>query len=335
MVNVVYEVEVGGKVYTISLTNGGPTGYIFEEAEEKNEPVAYIVPLSSNRLEIVIDLTTTEFGLTKETEKKLRKLVRELQQKAISHSDDPTLEKKLWSSISGDGVYFAITDDFVDEAVVKVAKIALDPKNWRKVTVLECPVCGRRVRDTETDLIGIFPDDESIQILFCPEFDQRFRGQHVVAFKWRGKWKQPSYFYHNPKRDGLVEVKKGSYDNVTLYLLYLEAIAGDDVNFKRPNLEWMKAKILWKNGEPVGYYAYSVGVHEYPALHQIFVRKKFRRQGYARLMLEDFLGSFEGIILIEEPNEATQNLLVKLGLARHIKGGIESTGRVRFFHSLI
>lgn len=278
----------------------------------------------------MIDLTTTEFALTKETQEVLRKLVRELHKKALSNDNEHVPRNELWFEVNSDWVSFSIPNSLVDEAVANVAKIALNPENWRKITVLRCPVCGRRVRETETDLIGIFPDDENIQILFCPEFDQRFRGQHVVAFKWDGEWKQPSYFYHNPERDGLIEVKKGSYDNVTLYLLYLEAISGDNVNFKRPNLEWMRAKILWKNGEPVGYYAYSVDAHKYPTLHQIFVRKKFRRQGHATMMLNDFLNSFPGTVLIEDPNEATQNLLVKLSLARRVDRGIESTGRIMF-----
>lgn len=81
MVRAVYEIEIGGKIYTIPFINGGSAGYIVEEAEEKNEPAAYIVPLSSGLLEVMIDLTTTEFALTKETQEVLRKLVRELHKK--------------------------------------------------------------------------------------------------------------------------------------------------------------------------------------------------------------------------------------------------------------
>lgn len=194
MVRAVYEIEIGGKIYTIPFINGGSAGYIVEEAEEKNEPAAYIVPLSSGLLEVMIDLTTTEFALTKETQEVLRKLVRELHKKALSNDNEHVPRNELWFEVNSDWVSFSIPNSLVDEAVANVAKIALNPENWRKITVLRCPVCGRRVRETETDLIGIFPDDENIQILFCPEFDQRFRGQHVVAFKWDGEWKQPSYF---------------------------------------------------------------------------------------------------------------------------------------------
>lgn len=83
MVRAVYEIEIGGKIYTIPFINGGSAGYIVEEAEEKNEPAAYIVPLSSGLLEVMIDLTTTEFALTKETQEVLRKLVRELHKSSL------------------------------------------------------------------------------------------------------------------------------------------------------------------------------------------------------------------------------------------------------------
>lgn len=66
MVCVVYEIEIGGKIYIIFFINGGFVGYIVEEVEEKNELVVYIVLLFFGFLEVMIDLIMIEFVLIKE-----------------------------------------------------------------------------------------------------------------------------------------------------------------------------------------------------------------------------------------------------------------------------
>ncbi|XP_028839980.1 golgin subfamily B member 1-like isoform X2 [Denticeps clupeoides] len=110
----------------------------------------------------------------------------------------------------------------------------------------------------------------------------------------------------DPTRDGILEVKTIG-EKIVLYVLNRIIYRGqdmtkDDVPFLRHG-EDNVTKILWKNGEAIGFYSikdegiqcmeFLTERYQLPVMDSMFVRKDHRRQGHGLRMLEDFVESFQ------------------------------------------
>ena len=200
------------------------------------------------------------------------------------------------------------------------------------VEKFKCPVCGYSVYATRDNMVAPFTT-KRIKILLCPHYEI-YSGeimQHLVAIKCDGEWRRPEEFLFNPTKKGLVPVTPESMDEVTLFLLWREARKEGFHEFKYPNPKWMKVKILWVNMRAVGYYS-ELEFKGIPILAQMYILQRYRRKGYGTLMVQDFLNSHRGPVGIESPNEATLQLLEKMGLIREVEEGeYESISRLVFY----
>ncbi|XP_051952609.1 protein FAM169B isoform X2 [Xyrauchen texanus] len=141
----------------------------------------------------------------------------------------------------------------------------------------------------------------------------------VVALYLQGKWWPIADVLKtsNKSRHGLMLVET-VMERVVLFLLsqvifgILEQSLGEDLYFSAYSL-WENAKILWQNGEAVGFYTIknkgslcdgcTGQSYQLPVLDTMFVRSYWRRNGFALQMLEDFCSSqpSEGILGISFP----------------------------------
>nr|XP_055029310.1 protein FAM169B isoform X3 [Misgurnus anguillicaudatus] len=141
----------------------------------------------------------------------------------------------------------------------------------------------------------------------------------VVAVYLHGKWWAIGDVLKtsDKSRHGLVLVKS-VMERVVLFLLsqvifgIMEKTLKDDLYFSAFSL-WEHGKILWHNGEAVGFYTikkkgslcdgYTGQSYQLPMLDTVFVRSHWRRTGLALQMLEDFCLSqpTEGILGISFP----------------------------------
>jgi len=152
---------------------------------------------------------------------------------------------------------------------------------------------------------------------------------HRIAIFYRG-WRPPAEFLKFRGKNGILPVRT-TREYITLHVLNLKA------KEERTEFRLVKkktpAKILWVQGKAVGYYTYSYkfGKTRKPCIHQIYVLPEYRKRGFGMQLFKDFLDEFKDReILIESPNEATGNLLLKLGLVEKTKKGYKSTGKVAF-----
>ncbi|WP_285519977.1 GNAT family N-acetyltransferase [Thermococcus nautili] len=199
-----------------------------------------------------------------------------------------------------------------------------------------CPVCGFTVYAKRENMTTPF-STKKIKTLLCPNF-HNIKGhllQHLVAIKYYKEWRDPQSFLMNPDREGIVPVEPGTEDEVTLYLLWREAILDGYTMFRLPRLEydWFKAKIMWVDGVPVGYYI-EIDRRGTPTLSQLYVRRSYRRRGYGTKLVQDFLDSHpEEEVGIESPNENSLRLLEKMGIIERVENGYKSKGRIVFYPS--
>uniref|UniRef100_A0A671N740 Soluble lamin-associated protein of 75 kDa-like n=1 Tax=Sinocyclocheilus anshuiensis TaxID=1608454 RepID=A0A671N740_9TELE len=110
----------------------------------------------------------------------------------------------------------------------------------------------------------------------------------------------------NPAREGLVKVRSVG-ERIVLYVLnriiYRTVEMGSNEVPFLCHGEDVFAKILWKNGEAVGFYSvkskgslcnsFVSQCYLLPVLDSIFVRKDHRGNGHGLQMLEDFVDSFK------------------------------------------
>ncbi|KAL6113780.1 fam169a [Pungitius sinensis] len=106
-------------------------------------------------------------------------------------------------------------------------------------------------------------------------------------------------------RGGTVEVKSLG-ERIVLYILNRIVYRAKEMSSEElPFLchgEKDYAKILWNNGEAVGFYSvkpagsfcnsFSTSSYQLPVMDSIFIRKRLRRQGFGLQMLKDFVLSF-------------------------------------------
>ncbi|KAL1256814.1 hypothetical protein QQF64_012359 [Cirrhinus molitorella] len=129
----------------------------------------------------------------------------------------------------------------------------------------------------------------------------------VVALYLQGKWWPVDDVLKtsNKSRRGLVLVES-VMERVVLFLLsqvvfgILERSLEEDLYFSAYSL-WEHGKILWQNGEAVGFYTIKKKgslcdsctgqSYQLPVLDTLFVRSHWRRTGLALQMLEDFCSS--------------------------------------------
>jgi len=206
----------------------------------------------------------------------------------------------------------------------------IPPKYWegKIVEAIECDRCGRLVTCTPENF-SLASDVQAVLCPFCLEHGRVF-AQHLLAIFYRGKWREPKFFLYKKNADGIREVR--SYrDKITVWLIASECkLDTPSLSSSHVFQKGVHAKILWKDGEAIGYYTYTVDLWEYPTLHTIGVRRKFRGRGFGTLLLKDFLSSFRGKVGIESPNETVCRILERLGEVEKRGDAYYSKGRVVF-----
>ncbi len=168
---------------------------------------------------------------------------------------------------------------------------------------------------------------------WCDDGAEGVRSPHLAAVKFRGSWYPPSHFLKKSRSHGLLEADT-ERDRVTLSMMNLEANREESsfIGIGKSTL----AKILWLDGKARGYYTYTrmSPTNRAPTLHQIFVRKEYRRLGHATQMVRDLLCTFpEGEIAVESLNSTFIQVLNKIGEVVFQDGKCKSTGRIVFYTS--
>ncbi|XP_016356540.1 uncharacterized protein LOC107699718 isoform X2 [Sinocyclocheilus anshuiensis] len=145
--------------------------------------------------------------------------------------------------------------------------------------------------DTEKKLLALFSPDDSNTIVGLYLLDRWWGVEDVLKTA-------------EPSRTGLIKVSTLG-ERIVLYVLNRIVLrnekSGEDVFFLC-HCEREAAKILWKDGEAIGFYSFKpkgslcrnfvTQCYQLPVMDTIFVRKCHRGQGHAIKILEDFVGSF-------------------------------------------
>ncbi|XP_018594857.2 protein FAM169B isoform X1 [Scleropages formosus] len=152
----------------------------------------------------------------------------------------------------------------------------------------------------------LFGDDDpaySVLALHTPEDKAK-----VVALYLHGKWWALNDALKTActSRSGLITVESPG-ERVVLFLLsqiifgILERPINEGIYFA-PHPAKEIAKILWQDGEAIGFYSvkkkgslcdrYTSECYQLPVLDTVFVRKHWRRRGFALWILGDFCSSF-------------------------------------------
>ncbi len=198
-----------------------------------------------------------------------------------------------------------------------------------------CDRCGELVTCTSDNMamFALFPE------VLCPKEECVDKGEdglcdnHLLAIQYRKSWYPPSHFLRSEGRVGLIRTS-GQKERVALSILNSEAKLDDSSFMHVPKT--VDSKMLWMDGNAVGYYTYTRTNSNYPlpTLHQIFVRKENRRRGYATLMLNEFLSDFpKGNVGIESPNRDFLQVLIKVGHFANVKGKFRALGRISLYSS--
>ncbi|XP_016130818.1 titin-like isoform X2 [Sinocyclocheilus grahami] len=145
--------------------------------------------------------------------------------------------------------------------------------------------------DTEKKLLALFSPDDSNTIVGLYLLDRWWGVEDVLKTA-------------DLSRTGLIKVSTLG-ERIVLYVLNRIVLrnekSGEDVFFLC-HCEREAAKILWKDGEAIGFYSFKpkgslcrnfvTQCYQLPVMDTIFVRKCHRGQGHAIKILEDFVGSF-------------------------------------------
>uniref|UniRef100_A0A3Q3WE93 Uncharacterized protein n=1 Tax=Mola mola TaxID=94237 RepID=A0A3Q3WE93_MOLML len=148
-----------------------------------------------------------------------------------------------------------------------------------------------------------FSDKQKILALFSPTDPMTAVGLYLLD-KW---WAVEDILQTaDPARDGAVEVETVG-ERIVLYILNRVIYRAQEMSSEElPFLchgENHYAKILWNNGEAIGFYSvkhsgspcnsFSSRIFQLPVMDSIFVRKCHRGKGFGLQMLEDFVLSFK------------------------------------------
>uniref|UniRef100_A0A8C1LLU8 Uncharacterized protein n=1 Tax=Cyprinus carpio TaxID=7962 RepID=A0A8C1LLU8_CYPCA len=145
--------------------------------------------------------------------------------------------------------------------------------------------------DTEKKLLALFSPDNSNTVVGLYLLDRWWRVEDVLKTA-------------EPSRTGLNKVSTLG-ERIVLYVLNRIVLrnekSSEDVFFLC-HCEHEAAKILWKDGEAIGFYSFKpkgslcrnflTQCYLLPVMDTVFVRKCHRGQGHAIKILEDFVGSF-------------------------------------------
>lgn len=196
----------------------------------------------------------------------------------------------------------------------------------KKTEGVICDRCAKTVACTPSNFII----SSKFKMVACPDCRVEI-GSHIIAVYYRGKWLPIEVFLHKKRTDGIRDVVS-TRDKITLDILNILA-RREKSDFR--GVGDMRAKILWVEGNAVGYYLHSTTPEGIPNIHQIFVVADRRRKGCARLMTEDFINNHEGELVFEGPiSEEYARLMEKMGLIKRENGNLISTGRIKFIHGL-
>ena len=167
----------------------------------------------------------------------------------------------------------------------------------------QVPVEAKYITSDETGLRGLR--------CMCDTAYGAQKDQTFVAFWFQGKWRSMAEILErsDDTRHGLIQVAHDPthLDRLTLHVLtriYAGGVTGDGAGFKSSPIR-ERAKIMWLHGRAIGFYSYQYpgdfaeGVgweqeiehareYTYPKLNHIYVRKEYRRHGYASAMVNDF-----------------------------------------------
>ncbi|XP_058632825.1 trichohyalin-like [Onychostoma macrolepis] len=145
--------------------------------------------------------------------------------------------------------------------------------------------------DTEKKLLALFSPDDFNTVVGLYLLDRWWRFEDVLKTA-------------EPSRTGLIKVSTLG-ERIVLYVLNRIVLrnekSSEDVFFLC-HCEHEAAKILWKDGEAIGFYSFKpkdslcrnfvTQCYQLPVMDTIFVRKCHRGQGHAIKILEDFVSSF-------------------------------------------
>ncbi|XP_059405250.1 soluble lamin-associated protein of 75 kDa, partial [Carassius carassius] len=145
--------------------------------------------------------------------------------------------------------------------------------------------------DSEKKLLALFSPDDSNTVVGLYLLDRWWGVEDVLKTA-------------EPSRTGLNKVSTLG-ERIALYVLNRIVLrnekSSEDVFFLC-HCEHEAAKILWKDGEAIGFYSFKpkgslcrnflTQCYQLPIMDTVFVRKCHRGQGHAIKILEDFVGSF-------------------------------------------
>ncbi|KAJ0019654.1 hypothetical protein NQD34_007223 [Periophthalmus magnuspinnatus] len=177
---------------------------------------------------------------------------------------------------------------------------------------MECPEQLTLPDSTKVDIsissVGLVPlygscDTQKVLALFAPA--DPFT---PVALYLLGQWWAVGDILHtaDSSRDGLIQVDTLG-ERIVLYVLNrivyrVQEMSSDELPFLCHG-EQDFAKILWKNGQAVGFYSvkptgspcssFSNRSYPLPVMDSLFVRKCHRGKGLGLRMLEDYVDSFK------------------------------------------
>ncbi|XP_027001505.2 myb-like protein X isoform X2 [Tachysurus fulvidraco] len=148
---------------------------------------------------------------------------------------------------------------------------------------------------------------QKILALFSPEETLKAVGLYLLDQWWSA---EDILKTADSSRTGLIKVRTPG-ERIVLYVLNriiyrTKEMVGDDVPFPCHGEDEI-AKILWKNGEAIGFYSVKPEgslcktflTHRYqiPVMDTIFIRKDYRGHGHGLQILEDFIVSFRQEIM--------------------------------------
>ncbi|KAM9311925.1 protein FAM169B-like [Gastrophryne carolinensis] len=169
-----------------------------------------------------------------------------------------------------------------------------------------CPD-GEKIKVDKTSVahVPLYRDDDSLKLLLLVNPNKR---DSVVAVYLNERWQGVNDVFQcsGPMQDGLGQVQT-CRERIILFVLnclvcgFLEGDGSENGVCFLPHAAEELAKILWHKGEAVAFYTYkskgslcdrSSQCYMLPVLDTIYVRKQWRKHGFAIAMLQDFCKTF-------------------------------------------
>lgn len=168
-----------------------------------------------------------------------------------------------------------------------------------------CTNCGDEVPHNESHQANWDPD-----IFACT--CRTGRSLTIVALEYNGNHYPPNYFYQDDMKNGIFPIESDR-EIRTFEALRYSALSEEAGFTSQP---YPVVRLFWEKGEVIGFYTDNDYFGDHGIGH-IFVRKEFRRKGYATAMVENFLTAYPtGDVYILSPNNSMYNVLEKMGLCK-------------------